>query len=185
MFNEHNESKYVEVNDNRLGKKLDLNLQVINFVNQNVTKSWKHASSYAFTLNNTMQIPKPNLAKNSLQLHENSRTNSLKSSFRSAGEISAISLRVSPFVWRFSVNKATSRLVFFTVFWFSCSSIINVSMEPSKEANLEVALHVGFRRRSETRKPRLSTSKFRRSRFWLSERRFFTSENSSFAFPIG
>ena len=36
-------------------KKLVLDLQVINVVNQNVTKSWKHATSYAFTLNNTMQ----------------------------------------------------------------------------------------------------------------------------------
>ena len=34
--------------------------------------------------------------------------------------------------------KATSHFVFFTVFWISCSSI-NVSMEPSKEANLELA----------------------------------------------
>ena len=36
-------------------EKNDLDLQVINVVNQNVTKSWKHAASYAFTLNNTMQ----------------------------------------------------------------------------------------------------------------------------------
>ena len=36
-------------------KKLGLDLQVINVVNQNVTKSWKHTASYAFTLSNTMQ----------------------------------------------------------------------------------------------------------------------------------
>ena len=35
------------------------------------------------------------------------------------------------------MNKATFGFVFFTVFWFSCSSI-NVSTEPSKEANLEL-----------------------------------------------
>ena len=80
--------------------------------------------------------------------------NSLKGSFSSAGRISAISIRVSPFVWRNSVIKATPRFVFFTVFWFSCSSI-NVSMEHSKEAN-----HVGFKSRSETRGPRLCTGEF-------------------------
>ena len=39
MFNEDNKSKYVDVNDNFWRKKLDLDLQVINVVNQNVTKS--------------------------------------------------------------------------------------------------------------------------------------------------
>ena len=42
MFDEHNISKYVDVNDNFSGKKLDLDLQVINAVNRMslyVTKS--------------------------------------------------------------------------------------------------------------------------------------------------
>ena len=67
------------------------------------------------------------------------------------------------------MNKATSRFVFFTVFWFSCSSV-NVSMEPSKEASLELAMLDSreFKSRSETRGPRLSISEF-----------------SSFAFAIG
>ena len=67
------------------------------------------------------------------------------------------------------MNKATSRFVFFTVFWFSCSSL-NVSMEPSKGAKIELAMLDSreFKSRSETRGQRLCTSEF-----------------SSFAFTIG
>ena len=111
------------------------------------------------------------------------RTLRCLSKLSSAGGISAISLRASPFVWRNSVNKATSRFVFFTVFWFSCSSI-KVLMEPSKEANLELAMldsRVGAKLAGHD----CALVNFRRSRLWLGERRFFTSENSSFAFPIG
>ena len=111
------------------------------------------------------------------------KINLLKSSFSSTGGISAVSLRVSPFVWKNSVKKATSRFVFLTVFWFWCSSV-NISIEPSKEANLELAML----------DPRIGVKlagcdcplvNFRRSRFWLANDVFFTGENSSFAFPIG
>ena len=57
-------------------------------------------------------------------------------------------------------------------------------MEPSKEANLELAMldsRVGVKLAGRD----CALVNFRRSRFWLGERRFFTSENSSFAFPIG
>ena len=85
--------------------------------------------------------------------------------------ILAISLRVCTFVWRNSVNKATSRFVFFTVSWFSCSSI-NVSMQPSKEANLELTMldsrvgvnFVGCN---------CALLNFRHSRLWLGGKKFF------------
>ena len=95
--------------------------------------------------------------------------NSLKSSFSSVGGISAISIRVSPFVLRNSVEIATSHFVLFTVFWFSCSSI-NVSMKPSKEANLSWTSHVGFKSRSESSGPRLCTILVAR----VCKRRFFS-----------
>ena len=50
----------------------------------------------------------------------------IKSSFNSAGGVSAV-----------AVNKATFRFVLFSVFWFCCSAR-NDSMEPSKDPNLEL-----------------------------------------------
>ena len=56
-------------------------------------------------------------------------------------------------------------------------------MEPSKEANLELAV-LDSRVRVKLTGHDCALVNFRRSRLWLGEQSFFTSENSLFTFPI-
>ena len=74
-----------------------------------------------------------------LLLCERLKINSLKSSFSSARGISAISLRVSPSVLKELGQQSNVSFRFRHCVLASCSSI-NVSTEPSKEANLELAM---------------------------------------------
>ena len=174
-------------------RKLDLDLQVINVVNQNVTKSWKHAASYAVTLNNTTQtLPEISVFLNlsngvvnddadwiglsfkmpfKTRYHASKRwrfviLSSILSSFSSAGGISAILFRVSRFVWRPTLSTKQHLVSFSSL----CSGFLALqkSLNRAFQRNKPWTSHLGFKSGSETRAPRLSTS-----------------EVSSFAFVIG
>ena len=87
------------------------------------------------------------------------------------------------FCLRNTVNKATSRFVFFTVVLFSCSAVKDsktqtLNLSPpcwKKKLVFSAGMKITIRF--------CSLVSFRR--LWLDERRFFTGEFSSFAFPIG